>query len=124
MDEHYYCGICKEIYIVTEECVCLPDKCISKCGECYFDKENFKRRTQEKKKMTQDVRGYKNCLIGVICLSFFLICVTILLFVLSSCTYSVNLVHSQGTSSDAIDDTDTNTPDVKPNLNLTGLPLQ
>ena len=42
------------------------------------------------------------------------------IFFLSSCTYSINLVHTQGTSTDAIDDTDTSTPDISPTI--TGLP--
>lgn len=42
---------------------------------------------------------------------------------MASCTYSINLAHTEGHASDTIDDTDTNTPKVDPNINLTGLPL-
>lgn len=40
------------------------------------------------------------------------------LVLLSSCTYSVNLVHSHGTATDVIDDGDTATPDISPTVTV------
>jgi hypothetical protein len=34
----------------------------------------------------------------------------LLMFVLSGCTYSINMVHSEGEASDVIDEVDDNTP--------------
>lgn len=38
--------------------------------------------------------------------------------ILCGCTYSINMVHTQGEASDVVDETQANEPDVKPNLNL------
>lgn len=40
------------------------------------------------------------------------------LLLLTSCTYSINMAHTQGSASDLIDETQTSNPDVKPNLTL------
>ena len=40
----------------------------------------------------------------------------VLLFALSSCTYSVNQVHTEGTATDVIDEDQKATSDVSPNL--------
>ncbi len=42
------------------------------------------------------------------------------LFLLSSCTYSVNLIHSEGTATDLIDENQRADADVKPNIQLPG----
>lgn len=39
---------------------------------------------------------------------------------LASCTYSVSMAHTEGTATDTIDDTQSNTPNVSPTI--TGLP--
>jgi len=44
--------------------------------------------------------------------------ILISLFFLSSCTYSITQVHTQGQASDVVDETATNTPDISPNLNI------
>lgn len=42
---------------------------------------------------------------------------------IQSCTYNISMAHTEGVAHDTIDDTSTNSPDVKPNISLTGLPL-
>lgn len=37
---------------------------------------------------------------------------------LSSCTYNVSMAHTQGTATDTIDDTASNTPNVSPVVNI------
>ncbi len=41
-----------------------------------------------------------------------------LTIVLSSCTYNISMAHTEGTATDVIDDTQSNTPDVAPVLNI------
>ena len=47
----------------------------------------------------------------------------ILLLLVSSCTYSINMVHTSGIASDVVDETDDVNPDISPTLSvpLTGL---
>ena len=40
------------------------------------------------------------------------------LFLLSSCTYNITMVHTEGSASDLIDETSEQTADVKPNLTI------
>lgn len=49
-----------------------------------------------------------------------IVCVFLLLIVvfMCSCTYSVNFVHSEGTTTDIIDSTNENTPTLEPILNV------
>lgn len=63
------------------------------------------------------VTGYIFFIPLVICLIFF----ALILF--SGCTYSVNLIHSQGTSTDLIDETQTTDPKIDPNLNIPSGPI-
>lgn len=42
----------------------------------------------------------------------------LILFFLASCTYTVNLVHTQGTATDTIDDTSNPTAEVSPTINI------
>ena len=42
-------------------------------------------------------------------------------FTMSSCTYTVNCVHTQGSASDVIDEEQDATPEVSPTLNLKGI---
>lgn len=42
-------------------------------------------------------------------LSFFLLC---------GCTYSINMVHSEGQATDVIDETQTNEPDISPEITI------
>lgn len=39
----------------------------------------------------------------------------------SSCTYSINMVHTQGEATDVVDETQSNEPDIKPNLSIPAL---
>lgn len=42
----------------------------------------------------------------------YLICVVFCLFAIAGCTYSITLVHTEGTATDVVDETATNTPRV------------
>lgn len=42
----------------------------------------------------------------------------ILVGVLTSCTYSITMVHTEGQASDVVDETQTNTPDVKADVSI------
>lgn len=42
----------------------------------------------------------------------------IVLFSLTACTYSINLIHSEGTADDVIDETASNAPTVSPTLTV------
>lgn len=105
MKEIRYCARCHETYEVEEQhttCVKLPKGCTSKNGNC-FQKDN-----------------------SWIWMSFgslfiFLVMILICLLYLTSCNFSVNLIHSGKEAS--IDEVDEASPDVKPNLNLSGVPL-
>ncbi len=46
----------------------------------------------------------------------------LLALVLSSCTYSLNFIHSEGTASDLVDETQATSPTVSPTVNLTNGP--
>lgn len=43
-----------------------------------------------------------------------------LIIILSGCTYSINLIHSEGTTSDVIDENQSATPNISPTI--TGIP--
>lgn len=47
-----------------------------------------------------------------------LICLAILTTICTSCTYSVNLVHTQGEAYDIVDDSDSAQPDVSPSVEV------
>lgn len=49
--------------------------------------------------------------------SLFLV-VSFIMLGLVSCTYSVNVAHTEGTTSDLIDETQSNEPDISPNISL------
>lgn len=38
--------------------------------------------------------------------------------VCTSCTYNISMAHTEGSATDVIDDTATNTPDVKPTVTI------
>lgn len=44
-----------------------------------------------------------------------------MMILLSSCTYSINMVHTQGKASDVVDETQSNQPDISPTLDLPAL---
>jgi len=46
------------------------------------------------------------------------VCVLLLIAMLTSCTYSVNVVHSQGTASDLVDENQAADPNIEPSLSL------
>lgn len=41
-----------------------------------------------------------------------------LLAMLTSCTYTITMVHTEGTASDVVDETSTSTPTVSPTLTI------
>ena len=41
-----------------------------------------------------------------------------LMFCMTSCTYNVSMAHTEGTATDTIDDTASNTPNVSPTVNV------
>lgn len=41
-----------------------------------------------------------------------------LTLIVSSCTYSITMVHTEGTASDVVDETQTSQPNVKADLNI------
>lgn len=61
------------------------------------------------------------CLIGGSMIMAILTAILLLLF--TSCTFSINMVHTQGEASDVVDETDDVNPDISPTLSvpLTGL---
>lgn len=44
--------------------------------------------------------------------------VSMMLVLLSSCTYNISMAHTQGEATDTIDDTASNAPTVSPTLNI------
>ena len=52
-------------------------------------------------------------------LAFVIFVLAAMLFLLSSCTITQTMVHTEGTASDVVDETETTSPDVKPTTNLT-----
>jgi hypothetical protein len=45
-----------------------------------------------------------------------------ILFIFHSCTYSITMVHTEGTATDVVDETATNTPNVSPTITLPIVP--
>lgn len=45
------------------------------------------------------------------------------LLLMTSCTYSITLVHTEGTASDVVDETQRADPTTSTDLNLSGIPL-
>jgi hypothetical protein len=41
-----------------------------------------------------------------------------ILFLLTACTYSINQVHTEGTATDVVDENQTASPDISPNLQV------
>lgn len=50
-----------------------------------------------------------------------MILVISLCFFLIACTYSINMVHTQGSASDVVDENQTPSADVRPNITLPAL---
>lgn len=121
MKELHYCKICHETYELEHDhstSVKLPEGCKSRTGECFLNNKGkpcpkLMQPSEESGKIKKIVYG------GIL-----LLLVTLFLIVLSailvSCNFSVNLIHSGKEAS--IDEVDEASPDVKPNVNLTGLP--
>jgi hypothetical protein len=42
----------------------------------------------------------------------------VLLLIITACTYSITMVHTEGEAQDVVDETATNAPDVSPNIVL------
>jgi len=57
-----------------------------------------------------------------ICLMLGVLC-TILLLFMNSCTYNVSMVHSSGSSTDAIDTDQKTDPDISPTLTIPVKPI-
>lgn len=45
----------------------------------------------------------------------------LLIALLTSCTYSINMVHTEGHASDVVDETQTAQPDINPTLSIPAL---
>ncbi len=45
-----------------------------------------------------------------------------LLVILQSCTYSINMIHSEGSASDMVDENQTATPNVSPTITVPMIP--
>lgn len=45
-----------------------------------------------------------------------------LFFLFHSCTYSITMVHTEGSATDVVDETATNTPNVSPTITLPMIP--
>lgn len=110
MKELKYCDKCHDTYEVVHDHITevkLPKKCKSLKGECFLNRK-------------QD----DSFLIKIVYISFSFALIILLLTVVAmcctSCNFSVNLIHSGREGS--IDEVDEAKPDIKPNLNLTGLP--
>ena len=96
MKEIRYCARCHETYEVNEahtNCIRLPKGC---------------------KNVYKPSYGWLYMYLGS--LLFFFIAIVLALFLLSSCNFSVNLIHSGHEGS--IDEVDEAKPDIKPNLTL------
>lgn len=48
----------------------------------------------------------------------FILFTAFILLICNSCTYSINMIHSEGTATDLIDENQTADPNINPNLNL------
>ncbi len=54
----------------------------------------------------------------------FLLCLlAALAFSMVSCTYSINMVHTQGTASDVVDENQSAEPDIKTDISIPGTTL-
>lgn len=49
---------------------------------------------------------------------FLSFCFVVLLNFLTSCTYSITMVHTEGSASDVVDEEQTAQPDISPNLSI------
>ncbi len=47
--------------------------------------------------------------------------IILLSLILSACTYSINLVHNEGSATDLIDETQSAEPDINPNISIPAL---
>lgn len=45
-----------------------------------------------------------------------------ILFLLTACSYNINLIHTEGVASDVVDETQTPTTDISPTVNMTNGP--
>lgn len=50
--------------------------------------------------------------------TFSILYTSILSLILASCTYSINMVHTEGTASDVVDETQTPTANVSPDIKV------
>lgn len=51
----------------------------------------------------------------------FVLIITYFCLILNGCTYSINMIHSEGTATDLIDENQRADADIKPNVNLSGV---
>lgn len=52
-----------------------------------------------------------------ICISV-LFCFVFIIFLFTSCTYSITMVHTEGSASDVVDEEQAAQPDISPNLTI------
>lgn len=121
MKELHYCKICHETYEIEHEHVSsvkLPESCKSKTGECFLN--NKGKPCSKLMQPNEQINCIRNYIYGGVLALLIFFMVIILVAVLTSCNFSVNLVHC-GTEG-SIDEVDEASPDVKPNVNLTSVP--
>jgi len=58
--------------------------------------------------LTEITLDLRSCLVMIVCMGL----------IFSSCTYSINLAHTQGSASDLIDENQKADADIKPNLSI------
>lgn len=121
MKELHYCKICHETYEIEHEhssSVKLPESCKAKLGECFLN--NKGKPCPKLMQPSEETGKIKRVVFGGIALILVLLFILILSAILASCNFSVNLVHCGDAGS--IDEVDEASPDVSPNVSLTGLP--
>jgi hypothetical protein len=83
-----------------------------------------KHNNEDDEMNTLSAKQVANSLFFAGALSFVLFILALLLIsMLTSCTITQTLVHTEGTASDVVDETETTSPDVRPTTNLT-VPLK
>lgn len=68
--------------------------------------------------MIDDEKNIKKVILVTLSALAFIALVGMLMTFLQSCTYSINMVHSQGQADDVIDETSSNAPDISPKVSL------
>ncbi len=91
---------CKKCNIWLESNCMSPD-----CSYCI-------RRPKRPNPSIWEINSVKKYII------FISVCLFLLAYFLFSCTYSINMVHTEGSASDVVDEEQTATPDISPTLSI------